>query len=333
MRIRGDAGFVAFAGSSAVCCALVGAVPDAAAQPFPSRPIRMVIPFPVGGGSDVTARIVSQRLADRLKQPIVVENRTGAGGNIGAEYVARAAPDGYTVLVGAPELVMLPALATSGVSYDPLRDFVPIARMADVPLLLVTHPALPVASTADLIALARKRPGEINYGSGGTGSTSHLAMALFNAQAGLKMLHVPYKGAVLALPHLLSGTLQAGMNTMPAALPQVRSGRLRALAITTAVRSLLLPDVPTVAESGVPGYEVSLWTGVLAPAGTPGAAVTLLGREIEATLQVADVSDALARLGSQVNFAPGGPFGAFLKAEHAKWIKLGRDANIRVDLN
>jgi tripartite-type tricarboxylate transporter receptor subunit TctC len=225
---------------------------------------------------------------------------------------------------------MLPAVA-SKLSFDPLKDFVAIARVADVPLLLVTHPALPVKSTRDLIELARKRPGDINYGSAGNGSTSHLSMALFNSVTGTKMVHVPYKGSVQATTDLVGGMLQAGTNTMPAALPFVKSGRLRVLAITTPRRSPLLPEVPTVSESGVPGYEVTLWTGVFAPTGTPKEIVAQYGREIEASLAQADAKEALAKLGSEANFSPLEPFTAFLKVDFARWVKLTREANIRLD--
>jgi tripartite-type tricarboxylate transporter receptor subunit TctC len=313
--------------------ALAGAMAagGAVAQAWPAKPIRMVVPFPVGGGSDSTARILSQRLQDRLKQQIIVENRTGAGGAIGTEFAARAAPDGYTILLGsASEIVMLPAVA-SKLSFDPLKDFVAIARVADVPLLLVTHPALPVKSTRDLIELARKRPGDINYGSAGNGSTSHLSMALFNSVTGTNMVHVPYKGSVQATTDLVGGMLQAGTNTMPAALPFVKSGRLRVLAITTPRRSPLLPEVPTVSESGVPGYEVTLWTGVFAPTGTPKEIVAQYGREIEASLAQPDAREALAKLGSEANFSPLEPFTAFLKVDFARWVKLTREANIRLD--
>lgn len=313
--------------------ALAGAMAagGAVAQAWPAKPIRMVVPFPVGGGSDSTARILSQRLQDRLKQQIIVENRTGAGGAIGTEFAARAAPDGYTILLGsASEIVMLPAVA-SKLSFDPLKDFVAIARVADVPLLLVTHPALPVKSTRDLIELARKRPGDINYGSAGNGSTSHLSMALFNSATGTKMVHVPYKGSVQATTDLVGGMLQAGTNTMPAALPFVKSGRLRVLAITTPRRSPLLPEVPTVSESGVPGYEVTLWTGVFAPTGTPKEIVAQYGREIEASLAQSDAREALAKLGSEANFSPLEPFTAFLKVDFARWVTLTREANIRLD--
>jgi len=314
---------VAVAGSIAAGGAL--------AQAYPAKPVRMVVPFPVGGGSDSTARIIGQRLSERMKQQFIVENRTGAGGAIGTEYAARAAPDGYTILLGsASEIVMLPAVA-SKLSFDPLKDFVAIARVADVPLLLVTHPALPATTTKELIALALKRPGDINYGSAGNGSTSHLSMALFNSLTGTKMVHIPYKGSVQATTDLVSGTLQAGTNTMPASLPFVKTGRLRAIAITTPKRSPLLPDVPTVAESGVPGYEVTLWTGMFAPTGTPREIVTQLEREIGASVAIPETRDALAKLGSEVNFSGTTVFTAFLQSEFARWVKLSREANIRLD--
>jgi tripartite-type tricarboxylate transporter receptor subunit TctC len=321
---------------AALLCAAVAAaaavvVPCAQAQSYPSKPIRMIVPFPAGGGSDSTARILAQRLQDRLKQTFLIENRTGAGGAIGLEAVARAAPDGYTTLLGSgSEIVMLPAVAT-GLSFDTLKDFVAIARVADVPLLLVTHPALPVTSTRELIALARKRPGEINYGSAGNGSTSHLSMALFNSLGGLKMVHVPYKGSVQATTDLVAGNLQAGTNTMPAALPFVKSGRLRVLAITTPRRSPLLAEVPTVAESGVPGYEVTLWTGLFAPAATPKDIVSLLSRETETVLQMSETRESLAKLGSEAAYSGQEAFTAFLKADLAKWVKLTREANIRLE--
>ena len=303
----------------------------ALAQAWPAKPIRMVVPFPVGGGSDSTARILSQRLQDRLKQQIIIENRTGAGGAIGTEFAARAAPDGYTILLGsASEIVMLPAVA-SKLSFDPLKDFVAIARVADVPLLLVTHPALPVKTTRDLVELARKRPGDINYGSAGNGSTSHLSMALFNSVTGTKMVHVPYKGSVQATTDLVAGTLQAGTNTMPASLPFVKSGRLRAVAITTPRRSLLLPDVPTVAESGVPGYEVTLWTGVFSPTGTPKEVVAQYGREIEASLAQPDTREALAKLGSSPYITSSADFGKLIGSEFEKWSALAVKANIKPD--
>jgi tripartite-type tricarboxylate transporter receptor subunit TctC len=302
---------------------------DARAQAYPAKPIRMIVPFPVGGGSDSTARILVQRLSERVRQQIVIDNRTGAAGIIGTEFAARAAPDGYTLLLGsASEIVMLPAVA-SRLSFDPLKDFVAIARVADVPLLLLTHPALPAASVRELIALAKKRPGEINFGSTGVGSMTHLAMAMFNTLTGTSMVHVPYKG--IPQNDLVAGALQAGTHTMPGSIGFVKAGRLRALAITTPKRSPMLPDVPTVAESGVPGYEVTLWTGVFAPVGTSREVVSLLEREIGAVVQLPETREALARLGSEANFSGSEAFGTFMKVDHARWVTLTRETGIRLE--
>jgi tripartite-type tricarboxylate transporter receptor subunit TctC len=330
-RVPAAAVSVVGLGAAMLSVAFVPAPAAAQPQAWPAKPIRMIVPFPVGGGSDSTARILSQRLSDRLKQQIVIENRTGAGGAIGTEFAARAAPDGYTILLGsASEIVMLPAVATN-LSFDPLKDFVAVARVADVPLLLVAHPALPVNNVKELVALARKRPGEMLFGSAGNGSTSHLSMALLNSMTGMKMVHVPYKGSVQATTDLVAGNLQTGTNTMPAALPFIKAGRLKALAITTPRRSPVLPDVPTVAEAGVPGYEVTLWTGVFTPTGTPKDIVAAMQREIEAVLQTPDTREALAKLGSEANFSGSDAFTTFLRADHARWVKLTREANIRLD--
>jgi len=304
---------------------------DAHGQAYPSRPIRMIVPFAPGGGSDVTARILSAKLSERLKQRVVVDNRTGAGGAIGAELAAKAPPDGYTLLLGsASEIALYPAVAAK-VPYDPVRDFVPVALAGDIPFLLVTHPSLPVRNTKGLIALARARPGEINYGSAGNGSTSHLTMAMFGAMTGTRLVHIPYKGSAPATADLVAGHLQAMMGTLPAALPFARSERLRALAISSAQRWPSAPEYPTVAESGVPGFEVILWTGVLAPAGTPREIVALLEREIAQILALPDVKESLARQGAEINTAGAERFAALIKGDLAKFAKVAKDANIRVD--
>jgi tripartite-type tricarboxylate transporter receptor subunit TctC len=298
------------------------------AQSYPAKPIRMIVPFPVGGGSDSTARILSQRLTEPLRQPIVIDNRVGAAGMIGTEVAARSAPDGYTLLLGsASEITMLPAIA-SKLPFDPLKDFVPIARVADVPLLLLVHPALPVRSPRELIELARKRPGEINFGSTGVGSMTHLAMLLFNTLSSVRMEHVAYKG--VPYTDLMAGVLQAGTHTMPGSIALVKAGRLRALAITTARRSPMLPDLPTVAESGLTDYEVTLWTGVFAPTGTPREVVARIERDISATVALPDTREALTRLGSEPHFSGSEAFSAFLRIDHARWVKLGREADIRL---
>lgn len=309
--------------------ALAAVAPAAAhAQAFPAKPIRMIVPFPVGGGSDSTARILSQRLTEHLRQQIVIDNRVGAAGVIGTEVAARAAPDGYTLLLGsASEITMLPAI-NNKLPFDPLKDFIPIARVADVPLVLLVHPALPARTPRDLIELARKRPGEINFGSTGVGSMTHLGMLLFNTMSGVRMEHVAYKG--VPYTDLMAGVLQAGTHTMPGSIALVKAGRLRALAITTARRSATMPELPTVAESGLPDYEVTLWTGVFAPTGTPREAAVRLERDIDTSMQQADTREALTRLGSEPHFSGSEAFAAFLRADHARWVKLARDAAIRL---
>jgi tripartite-type tricarboxylate transporter receptor subunit TctC len=302
----------------------------AAAQSYPQRPVHMIVPYAVGGASDVTARIVAAKLGERLGQPVVVDNRTGAGGAIGSEAAARAAPDGYTLLLAsASEIVQLPVVTRA--PYDPVRDFAPIAMVSDIALVLVAHPSLGVQNVHDLIALAKAKPGAINYGSAGVGATSHLAMAMFNAMTKTKMVHVPYKGSAPATADLVAGHLQVGTPTLPAALPYEKSGQLKVLAVTSTKRWPTLPSVPTLAESGLPDYECILWTGVMAPAGTPSDTIALLYRETAAALKQPDVQEALRRQGGEVN--AGGPeqFAALIKSDLAKWKRVVTDAGVKVD--
>jgi tripartite-type tricarboxylate transporter receptor subunit TctC len=319
-----------FATALALCVACTQMAAHAQ-QPYPTKPIRMIVPFAAGGASDATGRIVSAKLSERLKQQVVVDNRTGAGGAIGTEYAARAAPDGYTLLLGSmSELAAYPAVA-SKVPFDTLRDFAPIALAGDTPFLLVTNPSLPVRNTKELIALAKARPGEINYGSAGAGSTSHMTMALFTSMTGTKLVHIPYKGSAPAASDLVAGHLQAMMSTLPAAIGFAKSGRLRALAVSSAKRWPSVPDYPTVAESGVPGFEAILWTGVLAPAGTPREIIAQLQREIASLLTLPDVKELLAKQGAEINSAGAEQFAAIIRADLAKWAKLAREANIRIE--
>lgn len=302
----------------------------ASAQGYPQRPVHMIVPYAVGGASDVTARILAAKLAERLGQPIVVDNRTGAGGAIGTEAVARATPDGYTLLLAsASEIVQLPVVTRA--PYDPVRDFAPIAMVSDIALVLVAHPSLGVQNVQDLVALAKARPGAINYGSAGVGATSHLAMAMFNAMTQTQMVHVPYKGSAPATADLVAGHLQVGTPTLPAALPYEKNGQLKVLAVTSAKRWPTMPNVPTLAESGLPDYECILWTGVMAPAGTPPDIVALLYRETAAALKQPDVHEALRRQGGEVNAAGPEGFAKLIKADLAKWRRVVTQAGIKVD--
>ncbi len=299
------------------------------AQGFPTKPIRMMVPFPAGGGSDTMGRIIGQSLGERLGQSIVVENRPGAGGSIGADVVAKAQPDGYMILLGSTsELVQYPNVNPK-IPYNPLRDFAPISLVGSVPMVLIVHPSLPVRSVKDLVALAKARPGELNFGSAGNGATTHLAVELFALLTGVRMTHVPYRGSVMAVTDLVAGNVQLVIPPMPAALAFIKAGRARALAVTTGKRAPVLPDVPTMQEAGVKGYETDLWTGILAPAGTPPAVVNKLHDEIVRVAALPEVKEALGRQGATANTSTPQEFSAFMKAEFAKWARVVKEANVR----
>jgi tripartite-type tricarboxylate transporter receptor subunit TctC len=298
------------------------------AQGYPSRPVRVVVPFAPGGPNDIIVRLVAPELAESLGQAFVVENRPGAGGNIGTDYVAKSAPDGYTLLsVGPGSLIINPLMGK--VPYDTGRDFAPITLVARAPNALVVHPSLPAHSVADLIALARARPGEINYGSGGSGSTPHLAAALFAAMAGVTLTHVPYKGTAPATADLVGGQVQIAFLGIPAVLPHARSGKLRVLAVTGLQRSPELPDVPTVDESGVPGYQVSPWYGLLAPAGTPRDVVARLSLETAKIVRDAEMRGKLAAQGAEAAGSTPGEYAAVIRADTATWSRVIAQAGLR----
>jgi tripartite-type tricarboxylate transporter receptor subunit TctC len=308
-------------------CLCVGA---AHAQDYPSRPVHVVVPYPAGGPNDIIVRLVGRRLGEALGQPVVVENRPGAGGNIGTDFVAKSAPDGYTLLsVGPGALIINPLLGK--VPYDTMRDFAPVTVMAVAPNALVAHPSFPAKSVQELIALARAKPGAINYASGGSGSTPHLAAALFAAMAKVELTHVPYKGTGPATADLIGGQVQIAFLGIPTVLPHIRSGKLRALAVTGKRRSPELSGVPTVDEAGVAGYEVSPWYGLLAPAGTSRAAVARLAAEVTRIVRAPEMREQLAAQGAEP--AGGAPeeFAQTLRADAAVWSRVVRDAGIRAD--
>jgi tripartite-type tricarboxylate transporter receptor subunit TctC len=312
-------------------CALAALSISAAthAQVYPSKPIRMIVAYPPGGGTDIVGRMVAQKLGETLERSVVVENRGGASGNIGTELAARAAPDGYTILMGnvAPNAINVSLF--KNLPFDPVADFAPVSLVASTPNILVTHPSTPARTVREVIALARAKPGTLNFASAGVGSSSHLAGELFRVLAGADIVHVPYKGAGPAMVDVLSGRVQLYFATLPAAMPHLKSGKLAAVAVTSAARSRARPDLPTIAESGVPGYEASTWYGLLAPAHTPGAA---LARLHEATVKVLADPAFREKLADQ-GFEPVGDspeeFAAYIKSEIAKWGKLIRDAGIR----
>jgi tripartite-type tricarboxylate transporter receptor subunit TctC len=310
-----------------VGCTIAGA--GVCAQTYPSKPIRMMVPFPAGGGSDTMGRAIGQKLAERMGQGVVIENRPGAGGSIGADVVAKAAPDGYTILLGSTsELVQYPNVNPK-IPYDPLRDFAPITLVGTVPLVLVVHPSLPVKSVKDLVALAKARPGEINFGSAGNGSTTHLAVDLFILMTGARMTHVPYKGSPQAVTDLVAGNVQLGIPTMPAALAFIKAGRVKALGVSSGKRTPVLPDVPTMREAGITEYETDLWTGILAPAGTPAAVLSRLHAEIVRAVGLAEVKEVLGRQGAVPASSTPQEFSAYMRAELAKWARVVKEAKVR----
>jgi tripartite-type tricarboxylate transporter receptor subunit TctC len=297
-------------------------------QAYPEKPMRIVVPFSAGAGTDLLSRIIARKLGESWGQNMVVENRPGGGTIIGVAAAAKAPPDGYTLVMVTPSFI-INATGLKKLPYDSLKDFAPVTLFATSPLLLVSHPSLPVKSVKDLIALARVRPSQITYASAGNGSPTHLGMEVFRS-AGAVMSHVPYKGAAPGVIDLLGGHVQVMMTTLAFVKPHVESGKLRALGVSTTKRAATIPQVPTIAET-LPGYEVLNWWGVLAPAGTPGAIVTKLNSGMVSLLHDADVQETLAREGIERAGSSAGEFGAYIRAEIAKWTKVAKETGILLD--
>jgi tripartite-type tricarboxylate transporter receptor subunit TctC len=317
-------------GKSGLLAIAIVAAPIAWAQDYPVKPIRLVAPFSPGGATDVLARIVGQKIAERLGQPVIIENRVGAGGNIGAELVAKAAPDGYTLLMGGvPHAIAASLYAKLG--YDMARDLSAVAEVASFPSMIVLHPALPAKSIKELIALAKARPGQLNFGSAGNGSPNHLALELFDTLAGVKMTHIPYKGAGQVVGDLLAGQLQLASMGLPVAMPHVQAGKLRAIALTGATRSALLPHVPTVAEAGLPGFDVTSWYGVFGPAALPVEIVARLNREIGGAIAAPEMKERLTALGAEPSLKTPEQFAQYVREEIVKWAKIVRDSGAKLD--
>ena len=306
------------------------AVPAFAQSAYPSRPVKFVVPFPAGGPVDTTGRAVAQKLSELWGQQAIVDNRAGAGGIVGAEIAAKLPADGYNVFVCSIHHSVLPSLKPR-LTYDIEKDFVPVSFGAMFPVVLVAHPDVPVKTVADIIALDKRSPGKLSYGSSGSGGGTHLAGELFNMQAGTKLLHVPYKGSAPAMTDLLGGQVQLMFSDAPTALPQIKAGKVRAIAVASAQRSALLPDVPTVAESGLPGYEAYSWAAFLVPAGTPKDVVQRLSADIGKALGDPQVKQRLSDAGAEA--APTTPeaFAKMLRTEIVKWTKVVRTADIKVD--
>ena len=309
-------------------CTLGLAANAALAQDYPQKAIKMITPYPPGGPTDVLARAISQKLSERLGQPIVIDNRPGASGMIGADQVAKAAPDGYTLLANASIHVINPSLYASP-PYDAIKDFAPVSQIAEVPLVLVVNPALGVKTVQELIAKAKAGP--LNFASSGNGSAPHLAGEGFNIATGTKMQHIPYKGSGPAITDLIGGQVNLMFDSLPSSMPHIKSGRIVAIAVTTKKRSSALPNVPTVAESGVPGFDVSTWYGVWAPAATPPAIVRRVSSDIAAVVRMPEVRARLAELGAEPVGSTPEEFAAYNRSELGKWAKIVKDSGAKVD--
>jgi tripartite-type tricarboxylate transporter receptor subunit TctC len=305
-------------------------VAAAAAQTYPSRPVRIVIPLSPGGTTDVPGRIIAQKLSESLGQNFFVENRAGAGGTIGSDFVAKSKPDGYTLLLTATPFVITPHVYKK-MPYDALADFAPVVRIASGPYVLVVHPSLGVNSVTELIAAAKKEPGKIDFASSGNGSAQHLVSELFMYMAGIKLNHVPYKGSGPAQQDLMSGIIKVSFVGTPIAIPHMKSGRLKALGVSTAKRSPEMPDVPTVAEAGVPGYEAIVWIGLLAPAGTPKEIVAKLNGDIARLVRTEDVRRLIGPTGMEPDPDTPEQFAAYVKADYDKWGRVVRDSGATVN--
>ena len=319
----------AFAAATIALALLIA--PDAMAQPYPSKPVRMIVGFPPGGGTDVVARVISQKLTEWWGQAVTVENRPGATGTIGADVVAKSAPDGYSLIMGHVNSTGIAPNLFAKLPYDPIKDFAAVAYVGYVPNILAVHPSIPAKSVKELVALLKANPGKYNYASSGNGSTQHLAGEMFKQLTGTSIVHVPYKGSGDAIKDLLAGVVAMNFDTMPPVLPHIQAGKLRGLAISTPKRLAQLPDVPTFVEEGITGFDVANWYGVMAPAGTPRDIVAKLNVDINKAMQVPEVRQRLEAVGTQLNEQSAAQFEAYMKSEVAKYAKLVKDANIRLE--
>ena len=304
---------------------------SAAAAAFPDKPVRFVVGFTPGGPSDILARALGQKLADGWGRQVVIENRPGAGGNLAAEAVARSAPDGHTWLLGNNSILATNQILYRSLPYDPVKDFAPVVLVAIQPNILVVNPSLPVSSVPEFISYLKKNPGKTNFASTGAGAAAHLSGELFKAMTGVEMVHVPYKGAQPALTDLIAGQVQVMFATSASVVPYVKAGRLRALAVTTAQRSPSLPDLPTVAEAGVPGFESITWHGVVVPSATPLDVVGLINRKINSVLEEKDLKERLLNLGAETAGGTPQEFASYIAREIPKWEKIVKDSGARAE--
>jgi tripartite-type tricarboxylate transporter receptor subunit TctC len=301
------------------------------AQPYPSKPIRFVVPYPAGGPLDTVARLLGQKVSESTKQPVIVDNKPGAGGSIGADAVAKAPPDGYTILMGAVATHAINPTLYASMPYDAIRDFIPVTQVASTPNVLVVNPSVPADNVREFVAYAKANPGKLNFGSGSTGSAGHLAGELFKTMAGIDMTHVPYKGAAPALNDLIGGQIQLMFDNLASSLAQVRAGRIKALAVTTAQRSAFAPEIPTISESGLPGFDISTWFGIFVPAGTPREAVDRLHAEFTRALAAPDIREKMLALGAEPVGSKPEEFAAYIRAEADKYARVIRASGARAD--
>ncbi len=313
--------------AAAMACAAIGGW----AQPYPAKPIRIIVPFPAGGTADIMARVVGQKMTETWGQQVLIDNRSGAGGNIAAELAARSAPDGYTLFLCTVGTHAVHQTLYEKLPFDPIKDFAAVAYIAGVPNVVVVHPSIPVKSVKELIGFIKARPGQINFGSSGTGSSVHMSGEMLKVMAGLDMTHIPYKGNPQAVTDLMAGQIELMITNMPSVIPYIQSGRLRALAVTTKARSPALPDLPTMEEAGLPGYESSAWFGLVSPAAVPRDIVSKLNAEVVRVVGLEDVKRNLASQGAYPIVMTPGEFGAFMKAETAKWAKIVKASGTRAD--
>ena len=313
--------------AAAMACAAIGGW----AQPYPAKPIRIIVPFPAGGTADIMARVVGQKMTETWGQQVLIDNRSGAGGNIAADLAARSAPDGYTLFLCTVGTHAVHQTLYEKLSFDPIKDFSAVAYIAGVPNVVVVHPSIPVTSVKELIGFIKARPGRINFGSSGTGSSVHMSGEMLKVMAGLDMTHIPYKGNPQAVTDLMAGQIELMITNMPSVIPYIQSGRLRALAVTTKARSPALPDLPTMEEAGLPGYESSAWFGLVSPAAVPRDIVSKLNAEVMRIVGLEDVKRNLASQGAYPLVMTPDEFGAFMKTETAKWAKIVKASGARAD--
>jgi len=313
-----------------VSVVLAAMPPLATAQAYPAKPIRWISPWPAGGANDIFSRAIGQRIGESLGQQVLVDNRPGAAGTIGSDIAAKAPADGYTLVMGSsPTHAIAPALYPA-LPYDPLRDFSAVTLVGSVPNVLVLHPSVPAKTVKEFIAVAKARPGKLNFASTGNGTSQHLSAELFKFMAGLDMVHIPYKGTAPALTELVAGQVDLAFENMPALIPHIQAGRLRALAVTTTKRSAVMPELPTIAEAALPGYDASVWFGVFAPAGTPRPVIDRLHGEILKALQTQDLKSRMVAMGTDVSGMGPDDFSAYVRKEIPKWANLVKAAGVKV---